>query len=168
VVKTTSTICGVTSKARMTVPVGSQETGDLTLADNRASTALAEFQIKGKFTFSKADTLTLSGSVELPAGLALNKEQSVSVGIGNVSADGTSSLKGKVGDTARFSVTMSSASLITDGLDTEGTTRGSTKVKETPPRKLQVALILGGVAYCNIVNGDYTVTDKAGQINSRR
>jgi N-acetylneuraminic acid mutarotase len=195
VVETTGTTSGgVTRKARMMVPVGSRETGDLTLADNRASKALGEFQIKGKFTFGKSDTLTLNGSVELPAGLALNKAIPVSVGIGNVSADGTSSSKGKVGsmsssqvkkfqikypkvdkatglskagDTAKFSVTMASASLIADGFDTEGITQDA-PVKEKLPRKLQVALIIGGVAYYDIVDVVYTVTDKSGQINGRR
>ena len=44
----------------------------------------AGFQLKGKFTFGgKSDTVSLSGTIELPAGLDLSKQQEVSLGVGN-------------------------------------------------------------------------------------
>mgnify|MGYP001618379725 CR=1 FL=1 len=53
--------------------------------------------MKGKFNFgSKYDGVTLKSEIELPAGLSPAQSQSISVGIGNVTASGTVDSKGRV------------------------------------------------------------------------
>ncbi|MGD0093792.1 MAG: hypothetical protein ABSE73_28115, partial [Planctomycetota bacterium] len=65
--------------------------------DGRSKTGLTSFTLKGKFTFgSKPDSVTLSCTVELPAGLTVNASLPVSVGIGNVTGSATVDPKGKV------------------------------------------------------------------------
>ncbi len=176
------------------IPISNRETGGSdSVNDQRKSVGLTEYQVKGKFTFKKEDSITLTGIIELPAGLALNKSFQVSIGVGNVVTDGVADSHGKVsaltnhkikrcqlqypklnkdtgltktGDKAKFTVSLSSASLVNDGFDTEGITQ-SVPSKQALQRKIQVAIVLAGIAYYDQASVTYTFTNDTGQISGR-
>jgi len=81
-----------------------QETGEPALATAvPTSTAINSKSLKGKFTFASptaasaasSDTVQLTGTIKLPAGVDVTKAQSVFVGMGNIIDGVTVPAKGK-------------------------------------------------------------------------
>jgi PKD repeat protein len=168
-------------KARKTVPISNKEVGAETpYSAPPATTEITLDAMSGKFEFnkSKPDIITFKGSIELPAGLDLSKEQTFSIGIANIIDTVTVDTKGiatgpgtsqqikklkiyyprvdratkltTAGQKAKIVITLSTEDMDLKGADTEGITAalrseeaGMTQV----PRSIQVAMVLGGVAY---------------------
>ncbi|HYF51845.1 MAG TPA: PKD domain-containing protein [Planctomycetota bacterium] len=156
VATTKATDAGTTNergKARKTIPVSRKETGETPLATTPpASTEINLSSMKGKFLFNKdtPDMVTFVGTIELPAGMDLSKEQEFSMGMGNVidtvmvdtkgraKDDGTLDRikkltikypklpKGETlttaGQKAKITISMSTANMDSIGFDTEGIT----------------------------------------------
>ncbi|MCY3017600.1 MAG: SBBP repeat-containing protein [Planctomycetota bacterium] len=197
VVETTGTqVGGATRTARMMVPVSGGEAGkETTVVDQRANTGLVTFDMKGKFNFGqKLDGVTLKSEIELPAGLSLKESQSISVGIGNVTANGAVDCKGRVtglsagnikkvqvkwprldktnpvtkgGEKAKVTISMKGTSLDSAGFDTEGVVNTGLADKVPVPRDIQTAVVVGGVSYYAQAKVNYTLKKGTGMLQGR-
>jgi hypothetical protein len=152
-----STTNALAGKARKSLAIGDQEVGIATKYKNGPkSPKIKTGKIGGKFSFTKgtaastgkADTVTYSGSFELPEGLDLTSKPTFSFAIGNIMDSIAVDSKGKgfgsstagfikkiqvkypklpkgstvtgAGQTATFTVTVSGVNLSGKGFDTEG------------------------------------------------
>ena len=184
---------GDKGKARKMIVVSREETGQSFLA-KPADSSIALTQIKGKFLFTKstADQVSFSGTIKLPAGIDTLKEQTVSIGLGNVIDAAKFAAKGKGtlpstlgrinklsikypklstgtvtqgGETALVSFTLKLADMDVAGFDSEGiSVRGTSGT-----RSIQVALVFAGVSYDAVLPVQYTLSSKgdAGAIAGR-
>lgn len=144
-------------KARRTLAVSERELGQSTVTppgshEVKLKTMAGKFLFgrSGAATLAKPDTVTFSGTIELPAGLALTQNLPVSIGIGNIIDSATVTSKGKAqlpstlgrikklqvkfprlakgnttttaGQLATVTIGLSSLSMSANGFDTEGVT----------------------------------------------
>jgi hypothetical protein len=196
-------------KARRTLAVSDRELG--TASSSVTPPASHELKLKsmtGKFLFgrsgaataAKPDTVTYSGTIELPAGLTLTGTLPVAIGIGNIIDSAVVSAKGKAtlpstlgrikklqvkfpklakgttattaGQLATVTIGFSSLNMSANGFDTEGVT-GSVRSDEvgekSVTRNIQVALVIGGVAYDSLAPVQFKLSKKkdAGAISGR-
>jgi hypothetical protein len=164
-----------TRKARLMLPVSGPEVGESsTINDLRSSTGAHLMMVKGKFTFTGKDTLTVSAEIELPGNLSLVESHSFAVGISNISDSGTLDKRGKVigftnarfkrvqvklpkvdrkthltkgGEKLRITLTMLGSDFSGAGFDTEGISRNPLIPRAQPQaRSLQFATV-SGVSY---------------------
>jgi len=151
-------------KARRTLAVSERELGQSTVTppgshEVKLKTMAGKFLFgrSGAATVAKPDTVTFSGTIELPAGLVLTQNLPVSIGIGNIIDSATVTPKGKAqlpstlgrikklqvkfprlakgtttttaGQLATVTIGLSSLSMSANGFDTEGVT-GSVRSDE--------------------------------------
>ncbi|MGD0089866.1 MAG: IPT/TIG domain-containing protein [Planctomycetota bacterium] len=139
-------------RARLMLPISAWETGAGPAGAPPASTAIGKAGVKGKFLFNSAkpDEVSFTGTVVLPQGMDLTKEQACAVGLGNVvdstvlSVAGKAKTKGALGrlkalqikyprlkkpatatsagQKAALAFTLGAAALDVLGFDTEGIT----------------------------------------------
>ena len=174
-------------KGRKTLIVTRAETGMPPLFKTAAKkTTVNKFTLKGSFSFPdngaassalKSDSVTLTGTVELPEGLDLTSND-FSIGIGNIIDTVSVNAKGKpklpsalgriqklqvklprlakgakntsAGQTATFTVTLAGTGLSAAGFDTEGITnaRLSSEAKsKTLARSIQIDGLFAGAAF---------------------
>jgi PKD repeat protein len=186
---------GKTRRARRMVPVSKAEVGQMqSFADTRSSTAVQGVKMKGKFTFgSNLDTLTLSGTVELPSGMAPEDFTEFEIGIGNVAgvfavdsrgkpASAPVNFKGlklklpkpdkntgltKPGARATFSVQMLGSKLDAAGFDTEGIVKDGVPEKVKLARPIQVAVVVGGLSfYSRVDSATFSVSKGTGSLSA--
>ena len=149
----------IAGKARKSLALSNKEVGlTVKYKNDPKSPKIKTGKIGGKFAFSKStaasagktDTVTYSGSFELPEGLDLNSKPTFAFAIGNIIDSVTVDDKGKgtgksatgfikkvqvkypklakgvtvtaAGQTATFQVTVSGVNLSSKGFDTEGIT----------------------------------------------
>lgn len=158
------------------------------------------FGRSGAATVAKPDAVTYSGTIELPAGLDLTQNQTVSIGIGNIIDSAVVSPKGKVtlpstlknikklqvkfpklakgtttttaGQLASVTIGLSALNMSANGFDTEGVTskiRSDEAGAKSVTRNIQVALVIGGVAYDSLDEVQFKLSKKqdAGAISGR-
>jgi PKD repeat protein len=182
-----TTTAKLMGKCRLTLPIGAAEVGETqSITAKPRSNAISKVKLKGKFNFSAADSLaplagssadqvSLSGSIELPAGFDLNSSHEVDLAIGNIMDMVTVDTKGKgsggtvakkvqikfpkvpkgsgattAGQFASISITLAGSSFSANGFDTEGITNQVTtaeKALKSINRKIQVALVVDGTPY---------------------
>ncbi|MGD0090914.1 MAG: hypothetical protein ABSE73_13435, partial [Planctomycetota bacterium] len=199
VMETTGTKAnGDTRMGRLMVPVSNREAGITdSITDQRKNTGLTSFQLKGKFCFSKkADNVTLSCTIELPAGMTVKQALPISVGISNVTGSADVDPKGKVtalksdgnfikklqfkwprldkknpvtktGDQATVAITLTGSSLHTAGFDTEGIVNTVATGKKGVARNIQIAIVIGGVSYYAQAKATYIYNKGTGQLTGR-
>jgi hypothetical protein len=192
----TNTLAG---KARKTLAIGNEELGlPVEYTNDPSSRKIKTGKIGGKFAFSKShaastgasDTVSYSGSFELPEGLDLTGKPTFSFAIGNIVDAATVDSKGKgsagtagfikklqvkypklakgstvtnAGQTATFQVALSGVDLSGKGFDTEGITGSvlpSEKSAKSVPRSIQVAMVFAGAAYDATANVDFKLSSK--------
>lgn len=182
-------------KARMMVPIGLNETGAGSIADDRALTGLHSYISRGRFGFgSVLDTFALTGSFELPSGMQIGEGMALSIGMSNVTAAGFMTSRGRVMGlkapfrklqfnlpridrttgrtmktaTVKFYMLMKGADLSGMGFDTDGIARMASK--STAPRQMQFAMVLGGVPYYfqTQVQYSYDPNNDFGQVQGRQ
>jgi sugar lactone lactonase YvrE len=181
-------------KARKTIAISRKETGqDARVTSEPANRDITTKSIKGKFGFlssaKKADSVTYSGRVSLPAGMDLSKVQEFSVGVGNITDSTTVDPKGKGtipgleghikklkvkypklkgttitvgGEPAQIDVTFEMNGMSAAGFDTEGVTAAATdfNFKKVAARSIQVAMVLAGVSYEISAKADFKLSPK--------
>ncbi|HEY3323560.1 MAG TPA: hypothetical protein VGP72_24110 [Planctomycetota bacterium] len=181
----------VTRKMRRMIPVSTRETGEgLNATAAPGNSGIQEMKLKGHCSFGGKDLIGLSGTVELPAGMKLGESMDVPVGIGNLVDIVRLTGKGKyvsnqqglvvkmqvsfprlkkgvtattAGMKARLALTLSGTLLHDKGLDTEGITSSRTLTQKTKYlRRIQTAIVLGGVSYETIAPVDYMYSDQSG------
>ena len=194
----------VLGMARKTLVISAHETGDVLPSSARPegvrkavgaapNTNIVLRNLQGKFTFSGSskDTVSFSGTIELPSGLDLSQPHEFSVALGNVvttttiSASGIGALPGspailrslkvmyprsarhgltKGGETARIDVTISTAGLIAAGFDTEGIVKNAKDAANgaTAPRQIQIGMLLDGVPYEALAPAGFQTPNNAG------
>ncbi|MGD0089090.1 MAG: kelch repeat-containing protein, partial [Planctomycetota bacterium] len=199
VMETTGTKAnGDTRMGRLMVPVSNREAGITdSITDQRKSTGLTSFTLKGKFSFGlKPDSVILSCTVELPAGLTVNQTLPVSVGIGNVTGSASVDPKGKLmalksdgsfikklqfkwprldkknpvtkaGDQATLAITLTGSGLDAAGFDTEGIVTTVATGKKGIDRQIQVAIVIAGVSYYAQAKATYVYNKGTGQLTGR-
>ena len=173
---------------RKTLTISNKETGETPpnatgtreakpLAD-APSSAIAVNSLMGKFIFSGSsnDTVSFSGTIQLPAGLDITKQHEFMIGIGNIIVDATVGKNGKGtavakssalrslkiqypklkhgavttgGESAVVSAIFSTAGMVAAGFDTEGVTRSASDAAfgKKAPRNIQISMLLDGVPY---------------------
>ncbi|HYG75473.1 MAG TPA: NHL repeat-containing protein [Planctomycetota bacterium] len=157
---------------RKTLPINRSETGEPALVTSApADRGISRFNVKGKFLFSesKDDSVSFSGDLELPAGLNTSSKQRIYIAAGNIVDDVEIDVKGKAmlpssnqfikklqvtfpktgSSMGKVSFTLQRKGLVAQGFNTEGV---SASVPIPPKSKgagigIQVALVIGGVAY---------------------
>jgi len=207
-IKNTNVLAG---KARITLPLSSKETGDfppnvanydpkVLMAAAPADTGIVMKSLKGKFAFNalKADLVTFSGSIKLPAGFTVGQPHEFYIGIGNIVVMTTLDKNGKGavpgtpavlkslklttkvkkgvttvgGEAATVTVTYSTKNMVANGFDTEGISAQATDVGngKTAPRNIQVAILLDGSPYQMLAPVDYKLSGKSdlGNIAGRK
>jgi hypothetical protein len=175
-------------KVRKVVNISGKDAGDSgALADpTNASITIKKVQGKVSFSGDKADSLSFSGTVQLPAGFNLARPggHTLSIGVGNIvdtvaiDEKGKATLPGdkkritkakikwpKTGaDIAQIDVTYSLAGLVNLGLDTEGITstrRSDESNMTTLARQVQVDMLVDGAPYETLIPVKYKLkTDK--------
>ncbi len=161
----------VDQHGRKTIVIGANENGETSNATGLpTSSSITTKSLKGKFVFggTGSDTVSFSGTIGLPPGLKAGTTHTLSIGIGNIigtanvdakgngkptNQNGLSVLKvafkiGKGGtstanDSATITATFTKLGLVAAGFNTEGL--NTTNVKS--PLKIQVGILLDGVAY---------------------
>ena len=138
------------------------------------NTSITTKSLKGKFNFSgsKTDTVTYSGSIQLPAGITQGQPHEFWIGIGNIIVTTTLDKNGKGsvpgspgilkslkvtsklkkgqtsvgGEPATVTCTYSTMAMVANGFDTEGISKDSTDLPKgkSTSRMIQVAMLLDG------------------------
>jgi PKD repeat protein len=174
-----------TGKIRKQLTVSSDQVGTpRRVSDLPSSRKIAVDKVKGKFNFesvNKSDSVSVTFSIELPAGLDLSVPQPMSVAVGNITETVEVDRKGRgtavgrfkkvsikfpklakgttttvAGQLAKVTVSMSAADLDSSGFDTEGISPQASSAKP----KIQFAMLLGGVSYSDEAEVSFKVSTK--------
>lgn len=176
-------------KGRRTIAISGAEVGQpgSTTAPPKSS-KLTKVKLKGKFAFAKKDSLqplagsgsdsvSMVGTVELPAGFDVGAKHEIDIAIGNIIDAMTVDAKGKAmlpgggkvvkklqikypklkgstkttaGQTATVFISMSGSSFSANGFDTEGITNNvlpAEKAAKSINRSIQIAMVVEGTPY---------------------
>jgi len=193
VTTTRKTNGAITGRVKRMIPISAREAGTAQAISGREIEPPLEIGVrnakpKGKFTFGKVDSMTLSGEIMMPKGVNMSEGVNISVGLGNVVTDLVLPLKGKPtvsapytkfslkvsklpkskvtagGETAKFSMTISAAKLDEAGFDTEGI-RKKVESKDLEPLSIQCAFVVAGITYYSPINVMYKFEKGVGQIS---
>ena len=126
--------------------------------------------------------------------MTVKEARTISVGIGNITGEAMVDARGRAGSItggtlkklsvkypkvdkatgltvagqkAQVSLTLQGTDLSAAGFDTEGVVNTGIPEKLAQPRKIQVALVMGGVSYYGQVDVSYTLSKNVGQIQGR-
>ena len=173
-------------RGRKTIPVGAKDVGEVPDAPDTLSDAekiITTTKLSGTFNFTtdKADKVSATFSIPLPAGYDLQRSQEISIGLSNVADRIVLDAKGKAtgladrgvlqkitvkypkasggltsaGGKAQITATFTAPNLDQAGFESDGITTGGGGSKQ-----LQVAIVLAGIPYSGTINGDFKVSKK--------